>query len=68
MWKQHLIGGLVSIAAIWALSAMVDFDEMLRAFKEMNPVWLIPSALAYLASFVLRSIRWRYLMRPVAEV
>ncbi len=56
------------MAAIWVLSTMVDYSEMVQALKEMKPLWLIPSALVYLANFVLRAVRWHYLMRPVAKV
>ena len=68
MWKQYLFGGVVSIAAIWLYAKMVDLEQMAQALKDMDPIWLVPCCLIYLASYAVRALRWHYLMRPVARV
>lgn len=68
MWKQYLLGILISVAAAWFFFQAVPLKEMGKALGEMNAWYLIPCTALYLFSYVFRSLRWHYLMRPVARV
>ena len=68
MWKHYLIGLVISLAAGWLFFQAVDFSQMGQALASMQPVWLLPCAAFYLASYLFRAKRWHYLMRPVARV
>lgn len=46
----------------------IDLDEMLEYFRNINP-WLVGLALGlYLLSYLIRSIRWRIVLRPVKKI
>ncbi len=68
MWKHYLIGLVISVAAGWLFLRFVDLEQMGRALAAMNPWWLLPCLAFYVMSYVFRTLRWHYLMRPVAKV
>lgn len=68
MWKHYLIGIAVSLAAGWLFVQAVPLDQMGQALKAMEPIYLLPSILFYILSYVIRAWRWHFLMRPVAKV
>ena len=43
----------------------IDFPRLWATIKEVNPWYLAAAALLNLAFYVVRSVRWRYLMDPV---
>ncbi|MFH1058516.1 MAG: lysylphosphatidylglycerol synthase transmembrane domain-containing protein [Pseudomonadota bacterium] len=68
MWKHYLVGIIISLVAGWFFAKTVDFSQMGQALAGMHLVWLIPCTVLYIVSYVFRSLRWHYLMRPVARV
>ena len=68
MWKHYLIGALISVAAGWFFLRTIPLDHMGQALAEMNPLYLLPCAAIYLASYAVRAIRWHFLMSPLAKV
>lgn len=68
MWKHYLAGLIVSAGAVYLFLKVVDPGQMLAALGSLNPWYLIPCALMYVASYVFRAWRWHFLMRPVARV
>ena len=58
------LGALVTAAFIALLLARLDYGEMVDALARANYVFLIPGVAIYFFSFVLRSYRWRFLLRP----
>ncbi|KMY66058.1 hypothetical protein AAU61_19055 [Desulfocarbo indianensis] len=68
MWKQYLIGIVISVAAGWLFLRAVPLDQMGQALKAMEPIYLLPNLLLYILSYVIRAWRWHFLMRPVARV
>jgi uncharacterized protein (TIRG00374 family) len=56
------IGLVVSAAALWLAFRQVDWDELGRALRGANYVWLIPSAVVLLAAIGARAERWRWLL------
>ncbi|MBI4800134.1 MAG: flippase-like domain-containing protein [Desulfarculus sp.] len=68
MWKQYLAGLVISAGAVYLFLKVVDLGQMSEALSRMHLVYLIPCAILYLAHYVFRALRWRFLMRPVASV
>jgi len=68
MWKQYLVGLLVSLAAVYFFFKAAPPDQMLASMDQLNPWWLIPCTLVYIVSYCFRAIRWHFLMLPVARV
>lgn len=68
MWKNYIIGVVLSVATLLVFFKQASPGQIWQAFEQVNPWMLIPVTAVYLSSFVLRALRWRYLMRPVAEV
>ncbi|MCF8031583.1 MAG: flippase-like domain-containing protein [Desulfarculaceae bacterium] len=68
MWKQYLVGLLVSVAAVYFFFKAAPPSQMLASLDQLNPWWLIPGTLVYIGSYCFRAMRWHYLMRPVAKV
>lgn len=68
MWKYYLIGIFFSIAALWIFFTQAPPDQMLTAFAHMKAWYLIPVIIIYLFNYVIRAIRWKYLMKPVGDI
>ncbi len=68
MWKHYIIGFSISLGAIWLFLRYVDLGQMGQALAQMHLVYLLPSTALYILHYVVRTLRWRYLMRPVARV
>ncbi len=68
MWKHYLLGGLVSLAAIYVFVSKVPLAEMGRILAGIRWPWLLPCAALYLLSYLFRALRWHYLLRPVGRV
>ena len=68
MWKQYLIGLLVSLAAVYFFFKAAPPQQMLASLGQLNPWWVIPATAVYIASYCFRAIRWHYLMLPVGRV
>lgn len=68
MWKHYLVGILISLAAAWFFLRSVPLEGMAQALAHMHLIYLLPCAALYLVSYLFRTLRWHYLMRPVARV
>ena len=56
------IGLAVSAVALWLAFNQVNWEELGRALREADYVWMIPSAIAMLAAIGARAERWRWLL------
>ena len=66
-WKV-LAGLLVAAACLYLAFRKVDFGQMLAAFKQANYWLFIPAMALIFFSHFLRTVRWQYLMAPIAHV
>jgi uncharacterized protein (TIRG00374 family) len=63
-----LTGVVVSLAVLgWALY-QVNLGRAAAALQRFGPWWAAPMLLCYLASFLVRGVRWRLLLEPVEKV
>ena len=58
------LGVAVTAAFVGLLLLRLDYGEMVDALARANYLFLIPGVAVYFFSFVLRSFRWRFLLRP----
>ena len=69
--RMRLWLGLAPTAAFLALLFLLfirsDYGEWLDALADANYVWLAPGIAVYFGSFYLRSLRWRFLLRPFVQ-
>lgn len=56
------IGLAVSGVALYLAFRQVQWDDLGRALREANYVWMIPSAAAMLAAIASRAERWRWML------
>lgn len=66
-WKTA-IGIIISALFLFLAFRKVDFTELGAALESANYLYIIPIALLSLVSVSVRSLRWRYLLRPVKEI
>jgi len=65
----HLFIGLIIIVfSLYYAFKGVELSELTGALKSVRYVYLIPAIFLVLLSYLLRAMRWRYLVRPVKEV
>jgi uncharacterized protein (TIRG00374 family) len=66
-WKT-IIGILVSAAFLYLAFRKVDPQELKAAFQTADYVFAVPSMLLILASVWFRTLRWRFLLKPVKTI
>ncbi len=62
-WLYRLAGVSVSVFFVYLAVRQVDFAEALRVLATVRPGWLVAATLVYLASFPIRGLRWRLILR-----
>ena len=62
-----VIGILVSILFLYLAFRRFDVEEGKRALKMANYYWLLPAVISYMFAFLMRGIRWRYLLLPIKK-
>ncbi len=69
MRKLRVIIGLL-ISALFLFFALrgQDFEAVRDAFRQVEFWYLIPAILLYFCGLCMRAVRWRFLLRPVADV
>lgn len=65
--KRLWLGIGVSIALLALLFRSVDPAELIRAFRDINGVWLVPAVVLTFLGYVVRAIRWKYLLTPLKK-
>jgi len=65
----HLFIGLIIIAfSLYYAFKGVKLSELTDALMSVHYIYLIPTIFLILISYLLRAMRWRYLIRPVKDV
>ncbi len=71
MKKKHihlLIGIVLIVLSLWLAFRGVSINELTTALMKADYFYLIPAILIVIISYVLRAMRWRYLVCTVKEV
>ena len=61
------IGILISGVFLYIALKGVSFDELIGALKQCNYLYLIPAFIVMYLLFVIRTMRWYYLVKPLKE-
>ena len=67
-WKQFVIGFGIAFAALYYTLHNVSMDELAASFKTVDYIYLIPSVLIMIMSYVMRIFRWQVLISPMKTV
>lgn len=65
MKKKIIFGIILSIVFTYLAFMKVDLKNFLSVLKNVKYQYTIPVVLLNLAGFVLRSVRWKYILEPV---
>ncbi|MDR1109489.1 MAG: flippase-like domain-containing protein [Deltaproteobacteria bacterium] len=68
MRKFYAVGFAVSLIAVLALMRLLDLGPLMEAFGRVSLPMLLPCVGIYLLAHVLRVIRWKVMLRPLASV
>ncbi len=66
-WKLFL-GLAISALFLYLAFSKVDFAQMGKAFAAANYWWLIPTVAITFIAHGMRTLRWRYLLEPIAVI
>jgi len=66
-WKIG-IGLLIAALCLFLAFRKVDFSQMWSAFKSANYIYFFPALLIIFFSHWLRALRWKYLLKPIADI
>lgn len=67
-WLYRIFGIFVSVFFVYLAARRVDLADFLRALGDVRPGWLVAATLVYLASFPIRALRWRLILRVQREL
>ncbi|RLC70370.1 MAG: hypothetical protein DRI26_07280, partial [Chloroflexi bacterium] len=63
--RRFWIGLGITLLFLFLFLYRTDFAEMGRALGQANYLFLLPGLLFYLVGVLFRSLRWRYLLKPI---
>ena len=61
-WRVGLLGGLISLLAIYFIVAEIDFQLLDEALESARFIYVLPGVLFLTAGLVARAVRWRLLL------
>lgn len=62
------IGMAISLLLLLVVLRGIDLENLREAFSQVNYLYLLPASLVLLSSFLLRSVRWGYLVAPLRDL
>lgn len=64
-WRIFLLGGILSLAAIYMIGKQINLQELGRALSQAQYGYVVPSAILVLLGLAARAVRWRVLLNHV---
>lgn len=68
MKKKTALSIFISALFLYIALRGISFSELLSALKKCNYLYLIPAFLVMCSLFVIRTLRWHYLVKPIKPV
>ncbi|MFQ5560929.1 MAG: lysylphosphatidylglycerol synthase transmembrane domain-containing protein [Nitrospinota bacterium] len=68
MKKLHLIGLAIAVAALYFTFRNISYSQLKGALASAEYIYLIPAWLIVVSSYLLRALRWKYLIKPIKNV
>ena len=66
-WRLWLGVGVSGVFLIF-LALTIELDELFRALKEANYLFVVPAVFIYFAGVYFRAARWRYILSPLRSI
>jgi uncharacterized protein (TIRG00374 family) len=66
--RQLALGLIIAFSALYYTIRNVSVNEVLASFAAIDYVYLIPSLLIILSSYVVHAFRWQILLLPLAKI
>ncbi|MFH0924545.1 MAG: lysylphosphatidylglycerol synthase transmembrane domain-containing protein, partial [bacterium] len=63
-----LIGIIISAFFLFLFLFKVDYHKLWLAFKEVEYIYLLPLLILQVISYMVRALRWKYLMSSIKEI
>jgi hypothetical protein len=68
MNKKFFIGLSVGAIFLYLTLRQIDFSSCWKFIKQANLYYIIIAVFVYILAFVIRGIRWKYLLAPVKDI
>lgn len=68
MISGRRIGYLISIAIVIVIAFSFDWRQVGDNLRDFNYVFLLPALAVYLTGFIIRALRWQYMLEPLKRV
>ncbi len=65
-WRLWLGIGVSTVFLLF-LVWTIEFNDLVRALKEANYLYLVPAVVIYFVGIYFRAVRWRYILSPVGR-
>jgi uncharacterized protein (TIRG00374 family) len=66
--KRLWLGLVVTLVLLYLVFRQVDFKSLLAALVHAQYYWLLPALLVYLLGYLVRGVRWKYLLRSIKDI
>jgi len=63
-----IFGLLISAVTLYFAFKNVSFHAVLKSLLQVNPFWILPTVIAVMINFILRTIRWKVILRSSQQV
>lgn len=63
--KSRYLGIIITLLFVGLLAWKIDLHEVTTALAQANYVWVIPAVCCTLLSYILRTLRWQIILRPI---
>jgi len=68
MWRRTALGLLIAVPVLAFVFLRTDVTETIEALKDANYLLIVPAVALFLAAVWLQAVRWRFLLKPLADV
>ncbi len=65
---SFFLGILISAVFLFLILRKVQFAELSSALQNADYIWLLPNIIFVIAAMYQRAERWKYMLRPIAEI
>jgi hypothetical protein len=62
------IGTAISAAALYIAFRNIPLDDLLIYLSSINYFWIIPAVAVSLSTFIIRTLRWQSILKPVRKI
>lgn len=63
-----ILGVLISIVCVYIAFQGLHFDDFFAVVRSVNYWWIIPAVGVYTIAVVIRTWRWKSMLRPIADI